>query len=93
MTVVYRVFFFFVCVCVFFFLFVFFFFAAFQFSFGQVSRTGDEATDGSGTLDIAVPVVININPSSVLLSADTIITVSVSGGNATRRSMNIVCSA
>ena len=77
-------FFFFVCVCVCVCVFFFVFFAAFQFSFGQVSRTGDEATDGSGTLDIAVPVVININPPSAFLSADTIITVSVSDGNATR---------
>ena len=57
----------------------------FQFSFGQVSLTGDEATDGSPTLDVAVPVVINIIPPNALLSADTIITVSVSGGNATGR--------
>ena len=63
----------------------------FRFSFGQVSRTGDEATDGSGTLDVAIAVVINIDPPTYLLSADTVITVSLSGGNATRRSMNIVC--
>ena len=63
----------------------------FRFSFGQVSRTGDEATDGSGTLDVAIPVVINIDPPTYVLSADTVITVSLSGGNATRRSMNIVC--
>ena len=63
----------------------------FRFSFGQVSRTGNEARDGSGTLDVAIAVVINIDPPTYLLSADTVITVSLSGGNATRRSMNIVC--
>ena len=57
----------------------------FQFSFGQVSLTGDEATDGSPTLDVAVPVVINIIPPNALLSADTIVTLSVAGGNATGR--------
>ena len=60
--------------------------AAFTFSFGQVSRTGDEATDGalSSTLDIAVPIVTTIiNPPNNLLSDDTIVVVSVSGGNAT----------
>ena len=61
-----------------------------QFSFGQVSGTGDEATDGSPTLDVAVPVVINIIPPNALLSTDTIITISVTGGNATGRSMIIV---
>ena len=57
----------------------------FQFSFGQVSRTGDEATDGSPTLDVAVPVMINIIPPNALLSTDTIVTLSIAGGNATGR--------
>ena len=57
----------------------------FQFSFGRVSGTGDEATDGSPTLDVAVPVVINIIPPNALLSADTIVTLSIAGGNATGR--------
>ena len=59
--------------------------AAIQFRFGQVSRTGDEATDGSTTLDVAVPVMTTIVPSTALLSADTIVIVLVTGGNATGR--------
>ena len=65
--------------------------AAFMFSFGQVSRTGDEGTDGapSSTLDIAVPIVIAINnPPNNLLSDDTIVEVSVSGGSATCMSIS-----
>ena len=64
--------------------------AAFTFSFGQVSRTGDEGTDGapSSILDIQVPIDITIVPSTALLSADTIVEVSVSGGNATCMSIS-----
>ena len=64
--------------------------AAFTFSFGQVSRTGDEGTDGapSSTTDIQVPVEITIDPPSAFLSADTIVMVSVSGGSATGRVMD-----
>ena len=64
--------------------------AAFQFSFGQPSRNGNEATDGapSSTLDIAVPVEITISPSEAILSADTFVIVSVSGGSATRMSIS-----
>ena len=61
---------------------------AFTFSFGSVSRTGDEATDGSTTLDIQVPVEITINPPTALLTADTIVMVSVTGGTATGRLTN-----
>lgn len=60
---------------------------AFQFSFGPVSRIGNEATDGISTLDIAVPVMISTNPPDSLLSAETIVTVTVTGGSATGRSI------
>ena len=60
---------------------------AFQISFGPVSRIGDEATDGSSTVDIIVPVMISINPPTALLSADTIVTITVTGGSATGRSI------
>ena len=61
--------------------------AAFTFSFGQVSRNGDEGRDGplTNTLDIEVPVDLAIDPPSVLLPTDTVVMVSVSGGNATGR--------
>ena len=62
--------------------------AAFQFSFGQPSRNGNEATDGSNPRDIQVPVEITINPPSAFLSAGTIVMVSVSGGSATCMSIN-----
>ena len=61
--------------------------AAFQISFGPVSRIGNEATDGSSTLDIQVPVMISINPPTTLLSAETIVTTTVTGGSATGRSI------
>ena len=65
--------------------------ASFQFSFGPVSRTGDEATDGSTTMDVAIPVVANIfNPPNNLLTSDTVIILSVTGGSATSRSKIIV---
>ena len=56
-------------------------------SFGSVSRTGDEGRDGplTSTLDIQVPVVITIDPPTAILSADIIVIVSVTGGNATGR--------
>ena len=60
----------------------------FQFSFGQPSRNGNEATDGSSTLDIAVPIDITVIPPTALLSADTIVEVSVSGGSATCMSIS-----
>ena len=67
--------------------------ASFQFSFGPVSRIGNEATDGSTTLDIAVPVVAHIfNPPNNLLTSDTVIILSVTGGSATSRSkIFVVC--
>ena len=54
--------------------------AAFTFRFGSVSRIGDE-----GTMDIIVPIVITINPPNAFLLTNTVIRVSVSGGNATGR--------
>ena len=54
--------------------------AAFTFRFGSVTRIGDE-----GTMDIIVPIVITINPPSAFLLTNTVIRVSVSGGNATGR--------
>ena len=60
--------------------------AAIQLSFGPASRTGNEATDGLSTVDIVIPVVININPPTTLLSADIVVTISVLGGSATGRS-------
>ena len=62
--------------------------AAFQFSFGQPSRNGNEATDGSSTMDIQVPIEITVNPSDAFLSAGTIVMVSVSGGSATCMSIS-----
>ena len=60
--------------------------AVLQCSFGPVFRAGNEATDGSTTLDIGVPVFAEIIPPIALLPTDTVVTVSVSGGNATGRS-------
>ena len=63
--------------------------ADFEFSFGQVSRLvgagsdGNEATDGSTSSDIGVGIVLNIISSANFLTADTNITVTVSGGTAT----------
>ena len=60
--------------------------AAIQLSFGPASRTGNEATDGLSTVDIVIPIVINISPPTTLLSADIVVTISVLGGSATGRS-------
>ena len=64
-----------------------FFSADIQFSFGTVSPVspsdGTEATAGQSVLDLAVPVIITINPSTSFLQSDTIVTISVSGGSAT----------
>ena len=59
--------------------------AAFTFSFGSVSRIGDEGTDGPTTQDIIVPIVITIDPPTDFLLVNTVVMVSVSGGNATGR--------
>jgi len=61
--------------------------AAIQLSFGPASRTGNEATDGLSTVDIVIPIVINISPPTTLLSADIVVTISVLGGSATGRSI------
>ena len=60
--------------------------AAIQLSFGPASRTGNEATDGLSTVDIVIPIVINISPPTTLLSADIVVAISVLGGSATGRS-------
>ena len=63
--------------------------ADFEFSFGQVSRLvgagsdGNEATDGSTASDIGVQIVLNIVSGANFLTADTFVTVAVSGGTAT----------
>ena len=68
-----------------------FYAASFQFSFGPVSRVGNESTDGSTTLDVAVPIVAHIiNPPNNLLPDHTVIALSVSGGSATSTSVIIV---
>ena len=68
--------------------------AGIQFSFGTVSPVspsdGSEATSGQSILDLAVPVVITIEPSNSFLQSDTIVTVSVSSGNATGRFIILV---
>ena len=60
--------------------------AAIQLSFGPASRTGNEATDGLSTVDIVIPIVINISPPTTLLPADIVVAISVLGGSATGRS-------
>ena len=68
--------------------------AGVQFSFGTVSPVspsdGSEATAEQAVLDLAVPVVITIEPSNSFLQSDTIVTVSVSSGNATGRFIILV---
>ena len=62
--------------------------AAIQFSFAPITRTtGNEATHSQSMLDIVVPVVLSISPSTAVLPADIIVTISVQpGGSATCRS-------
>ena len=59
--------------------------AAIQFSFAPITlATENEATHSQSMMDIVVPVVFNISPSTAVLSADTIVTISVQpGGSAT----------
>ena len=63
--------------------------ADFEFSFGQVSRIsgagsdGNEATDANTPSDIGVGIMLNIVSTANFLSADTNVTVTVSGGTAT----------
>ena len=65
--------------------------AAIQLSFGPASRTaGNEATDGLSTVDIVIPIVINISPPTTLLSADIVVAISVLGGSATGRSVIVL---
>ena len=61
------------------------FVAAIQFSFGQtILLAGNEAIAGTSTV---VPIVLSINPPTTILESTNVVTVSVTGGNATRRSM------
>lgn len=61
------------------------FLAAIQFSFGQtILLAGNETIAGTSTL---VPIVLSINPPTTILESTNVVTVSVTGGNATRRSM------
>lgn len=61
------------------------FVAAIQFSFGQtILLAGNETIAGTSTL---VPIVLSINPPTTILESTNVVTVSVTGGNATRRSM------
>ena len=56
---------------------------AFEFSLRPLLTTGDEATDGATTMDMAVLIVINTIPPGNLLRRAVIIDVRVTGGNAT----------
>ena len=61
------------------------FLAAIQFSFGQtILLAGNETIAGTSTL---VPIVLSVNPPTTILESTNVVTVSVTGGNATRRSM------
>lgn len=61
------------------------FLAAIQFSFGQtILLAGNETIAGTSTL---VPIVLSINPPTTILESTNVVTVSVTGGNATRTSM------
>ena len=63
--------------------------ADFEFSFGQVSgivgagSDGNEATDANTENVIGVGIVLNIVSGANFLTADTNVTIAVSGGNAT----------
>lgn len=61
------------------------FVAAIQFSFGQtILLAGNEAIAGTSTV---VPIVLSINPPTTILQSENVVTVSVTGGGATRTSM------
>lgn len=61
------------------------FVAVIQFSFGQtILLAGNEAIAGTSTL---VPIVLSINPPTTILQSENVVTVSVTGGGATRRSL------
>ena len=59
--------------------------AAIQFSFGTNLPTGDEAVAASlgGTQQIFLPVVVNIEPSTVLLQSNIVVGITVTSGTAT----------
>ena len=67
--------------------------AAIQFSFAQITpATENEATHPQSMLDIVVPVVLSISPSTALLLADTIVTISVQpGGSAICTGTVVIC--
>ena len=57
--------------------------AAIQFSFAPITRTtGNEATHSQSMLDIVVPIVLSISPSTAVLPADTIVIISIQSGSA-----------
>lgn len=58
--------------------------AAIQFSFAQITLATENEAHSQSMMDIVVPVVLNISPSTAVLPADTIVTISVQpGGSAT----------
>ena len=64
------------------------FVAAIQFSFGQITLLADiEAIAGTSTVDALVPIVLSINPPTTILQSENVVIVSVTGGDATRRSL------
>ena len=67
--------------------------AAIQFSFAQITpATENEASHPQSMVDIIVPVVLNISPSTAVPLADTIVTISVQpGGSATCTCTLVIC--
>lgn len=67
--------------------------AAIQFSFAQITPpTENEASHPQSMLDIVVPVVLSISPSTAVLPADTIVTISVQpGGSAICTGTVVIC--
>ena len=61
--------------------------AAFQFSFLQPA-TGSEAT---ANVNVAVPIMMTTNPSGAILTQDTIVEITISGGSATGRLISFWC--
>ena len=56
--------------------------AAIEFSFVQTSATGNEALDGPTTVDILLPIVVNIVPDTTILQNDIVVSVAITGGTA-----------
>lgn len=68
--------------------------AVIQFSFRHISPAiGNEATHSQSMLDIMVPVVLSISPSTAVLPADTIVTISVLPGGSATCMCTVVCKA